>query len=105
MHNSCTFVGNLVKDPDMRYTPSGTAKTTFTIAVNRDYKKDDGSRDCDFIPCVTWGKLAEICGELLKKGKQVLAEGRLEIVWNETEKKQYINVNAGKVRILGKKEG
>ena len=77
-YNHITLVGNIVRDPDMRYTPDGKAVTKFTVAVNRNFKKE-GQDEVDFIPVVTFGKLAEICGEYLKKGTSVLTDGRLAI--------------------------
>lgn len=64
----------------MRYTQSGTAVASFTVAVNRRFvEKDSGQPTADFIPVVAWNKLAEICGSYLAKGSQCIVEGRLQI--------------------------
>lgn len=71
--NRCEFIGRLTKDPELRYTTNGKAKTSFTIAVDG-FKEESTA----FPRCVAWGKLAEICGEYLEKGKQVYVAGRYE---------------------------
>jgi single-strand DNA-binding protein len=78
MYNNVFLIGRLVRDPDMRMTPSGVAVTRFTIAVDRPRSKDRES-SADFIRVVAWRRLAEICGEYLTKGKLVAIEGRLQI--------------------------
>ena len=74
------LIGNLTRDPEMRYTPQGTAVTTFGLATNRSWKTDTGEvRDeADFHNIVAWNKLAEICSQLLKKGLKVYVEGRIQ---------------------------
>ncbi|MBT5953231.1 single-stranded DNA-binding protein [bacterium] len=76
MYNKAFLIGRLVKDPDMRTTVSGITVTRFTIAVNR-FKKSEAN-SADFLRIVAWRRLAEICGEYLKKGKLVAIEGRLQ---------------------------
>ena len=71
MINSVTLVGRLAADPELRYTPNGTAVTSFRLAVNRKRKNQDGERDAEFIPCVAWSKLAEVIAEHAKKGKRL----------------------------------
>jgi len=78
MINRVVLVGRLVRDPNMRYTQSGVAVTTFTLAVDRPFASPDGDRKADFISVVAWRKLAEIVGENLKKGRQVAVEGRIQ---------------------------
>ena len=73
------MVGNLARDPELRYTPAGVATARFAIAVNRQKRKDSGESEADFINVVAWRKLAEICGEYLKKGRPVAVEGRLQV--------------------------
>lgn len=77
--NKAILVGNLVKEPDVRYTAAGTAVAVFTIACNRSVKQKDGSYkdEADFIRVAIWGKSAEICEKYLKKGSGVLVEGRI----------------------------
>ena len=70
--NTATITGRLTKDPELKYTQSGKAVATFTVAVNG-YKKDD----TDFIPVVVWDKLAENCGRYIAKGSKALVSGRI----------------------------
>ncbi len=78
--NKVQLIGNLGKDPELRYTTSGVAVTTFTIATNESWKDQDGNLQerTEWHNIVAWRKLAEICGEWLKKGKKVYVEGRLQ---------------------------
>lgn len=76
--NRIMLLGRLTKDPEIRYTPSGACVAQFTLAVDRPYTKD-GSREADFIPCVTWGKTSETIGNYVHKGQRLLVEGRLQI--------------------------
>ncbi len=79
MYQKIVLVGNLGKDPEMRYTPSGQAVTSFNVATNRRYRGSDGElveETCWFRVSV-WGKQAETTNQYLKKGRQVLVEGRL----------------------------
>src|SRR5687768_15348063 len=76
--NKVMVIGNLGKDPDMRYTANGSAVTTFTVAVNRSYAGDNGRKDeTEWFTVVTWNKLAELLGQHLHKGRKVYVEGRL----------------------------
>jgi len=74
--NKVILVGNLVRDPEIRYVGSGAAVTKFTLAVNRRSKQQE---ETDFIDIVAWEKLAETCNTYLKKGSSCLVEGRLSI--------------------------
>ncbi len=78
--NKVMLIGNLTRDPELRYTPSGTAVATFGMATNRGWTTDAGDRqeDTQFHRVVAWSKLAEICGQLLFKGRKVFIEGRLQ---------------------------
>ncbi len=67
MINNVTLVGRLTKDPDLRYTASGTAVATFSLAVNRNFTNQNGNREADFINCVIWRKPAETMATLAKK--------------------------------------
>ena len=80
--NRITLVGNLVRDPEIRYINSGAAVCKFTLAVNRRSKQQE---ETDFIDCVAWDKLAETCNTYLKKGMSVLVDGRLSIRSYETK--------------------
>jgi single-strand DNA-binding protein len=73
------LIGNLTRDPEMRYTPQGAAVCTFGVATNRSWTTESGEKkeDVEFHNIVAWNKLAEICSQLLKKGRKVYVEGRL----------------------------
>jgi single-strand DNA-binding protein len=77
--NRVILIGRLVADPQLRYTQSGLAVTSFTIAVDRPFSSQSGEREADFIDIVTWRKLAETCANYLNKGRLVAVEGRLQI--------------------------
>ena len=80
--NKVILIGRLARDPEVRYTQSGVAVCTFTLAVDRRFvHKDanDGQPTADFIPIVTWRKLAEICGNNLAKGRRISVEGRIQV--------------------------
>src|SRR5580700_2019599 len=81
-YNKIILVGNLTRDPEIRYVGSGAAVTKFTLAVNRRSKQQE---ETDFIDMVAWDKLAETCNTYLKKGMSVLVEGRLSIRSYETK--------------------
>ena len=77
--NKVILIGNLGRDPEMRYTPSGQAVTNFNVATNRKYTTSDGNQveETTWFRVSTWGKTAEVCNQYLKKGSKVLVEGRL----------------------------
>jgi len=77
--NKVMLIGNLGKDPEMRYTANGKAVTQFTLACNRTYNSPDGERreETDWFNIVVWEKLAELCSQFLTKGRQAYVEGRL----------------------------
>jgi single-strand DNA-binding protein len=78
--NKCMIIGNLGRDPEMRYTPSGQAVTQFTVAVNRNYKDAQGERqeETEWFRVVAWGQQAEFAAEYLRKGAKVYIEGRIQ---------------------------
>jgi single-strand DNA-binding protein len=78
--NKVILIGNLGQDPELRYTSAGVAVTTFTLATNESWKDQDGNTQerTQWHNLVAWRKLAEICGEYLKKGSRIYAEGRLQ---------------------------
>lgn len=78
MMNRVVLVGRLTKDPELRYTPSGAAVATFTLAVNRTFTNQQGEREADFINCVVWRKPAENVANFLKKGSLAGVDGRLQ---------------------------
>jgi len=103
-------MGNLTRDPELRYVPSGTAVANFSVAVNRSYKDNAGEKkeDVSYIRVVVWGKMAEICGEYLAKGRPVLVEGRLKSrSWEgpDGQKKNALDVVATSVQFLGARPG
>ena len=77
--NQVVLIGNLTRDPELRYTADGTPVTSFSIAVNRPFVNRQGEREADFVPVVVWKKQAETCSEYLMKGSQVAVEGRLQV--------------------------
>lgn len=79
MLNKVILIGRLTRDPELRYTPSGTPVAGFTLAVDRSFLDKQGNRGTDFIDIVVWRKLGEVCARHLNKGRMVAVEGRLEI--------------------------
>jgi single-strand DNA-binding protein len=79
MYHTIIIVGNLGRDPEMRYTPGGQAVTNFSVATNRQYTSSDGSpvKETVWFRVSAWGKTAETCNQYLKKGSKVLVEGRM----------------------------
>jgi single-strand DNA-binding protein len=79
MYHTVIIVGNVGKDPEMRYTPSGQAVTSFSVATNRQYTASSGEqvKETIWFRISAWGKQAEICNQYLRKGSKVLIEGRL----------------------------
>ncbi len=77
--NSILIEGNLVRDPELKYTPKGAAVCTFVLASNRYFKQDEETqKEVSFFEITTWSRLAEVCGEYLKKGRGVRVVGRLK---------------------------
>jgi len=103
--NRVFLLGNLTKDPELRYTPGGTPVANLRLAVNSTYKGQDGQRKEEtlFITVVVWSKQAEICNQYLKKGRPVLIEGRLIYrSWEQEGKtRSTIEVRADRVQFLG----
>jgi single-strand DNA-binding protein len=79
MYHTLIIVGNVGKDPEMRFTPSGQAVTSFSVATNRQYTSGNGEqiKETTWFRVTTWGKQAEVCNQYVKKGMKVLVEGRL----------------------------
>ena len=77
--NKVQLIGNLTRDPELRYTPNGTAVCSFGLATNRSWKTDAGEKhdEAEFHNIVSWNKLAELCSQFLVKGRKVYVEGRL----------------------------
>jgi single-strand DNA-binding protein len=100
------LIGNLTADPELRYTPGGTARVRFSIAVNRQYKDASGKmqEEATFVPIVVWGPQAENCANYLRKGRSIAVEGRLRIDSFQNadgEKVRITEVVASNVQFLG----
>lgn len=115
MYHTIIIVGNVGKDPEMRYTPSGQAVTSFSVASTRQYTSGNGEqvKETVWFRVSTWGKVAEVCNEYVKKGSKVLIEGRLTAdketgsprVWTKQDGTTgaSFEVNAQTVRFLDSK--
>lgn len=104
MYNRIILIGNLTKDPELRYTPQGTPVATFRLAVSSRYKaSDDAREETLFIDVVVFGKQAESSSKYLSKGRPVLVEGRLqEREWeSDGQKRRKMEVIAQNVRFMG----
>ncbi len=108
MFNKIILIGNLTRDPEMRYTPQGTSVCNFGLAVNRKYKQaDDSKEEVMFINIVVFGKQADTCGQYLNKGSSALIEGRLkENRWetDDGQKRSKHEVVAQSVRFLSRRQ-
>ena len=109
--NRVILVGNLTKDPELKFITSGSAVANFRMAINRKWKDAQGQQkeEVCFVGVVVWGKQAEACGEYLKKGSPVMVEGRLQFrEWGKDgDKRSILEVVAERVQFLsiGKREG
>jgi single-strand DNA-binding protein len=104
--NRVFLIGNLTKDPELRYTPSGMAVSNLRLAINHRFKDKTGElkQDTCFINVVVWDKQAETCNQYLQKGRSVLIEGRLQSrSWqdNEGKNRSVVEVRADRVVFLG----
>ena len=103
MLNKVILIGRLTRDPELKYTPNSVAVCTFTLAVDRSFTNQQGEREADFIPIVTWRGLAENCGKYLAKGRMVAVSGKIQIRNYDTPEgqKRYITeVIADEVQFL-----
>ena len=103
--NKVFLIGNLTRDPELRYIPSGSAVATFTIGVNRVYVTQSGEKkeQASFIRIVVWGRRAEVCGEYLSKGSPVFIEGRMQSRdWQtqDGQKRNTVEVIADNIQFL-----
>lgn len=104
--NKVILVGRLAQDPEVRYTQSGKAVASFTLAVNR-FGGGQGQNNADFVPIVAWEKLAETCGNNLTKGQRVLVDGRLQIrsyEANDGQKRRVAEVVAQSIEFLERRQ-
>ena len=108
--NKIMIIGNVGSDPEMRYTPNGSAVTSFSIATNRRYTTSDGEQreETEWFRVSAWNKLAEICNQYLSKGRQAYVEGRLHsTTWEGPDgQTRFRNeITAGEVVFLGSAQG
>lgn len=107
--NKTVLIGRLVANPELKFLPNGgTAVCTFTIAVDRRFKKEDGSKEADFIPVVVWGKPAENTANYMSKGRLIGISGRIQTRNYEAKDgtKRYVTeVVADEVQFLDKGNG
>ena len=110
-YNKVLLLGNLTRDPEVRYTPKGTAVTDLGIAVNRQYTLDTGEKreEVTFVDVTFWGRTAEVAGEYLKKGRPVFIEGRLQLdTWDDKQtgqKRSKLKVMGEAMQMLGSRQG
>src|SRR5213082_2746584 len=109
--NKVLLLGNVTRDPEVRYTPKGSAVCDLGIAVNRAYTTDSGERreEVTYVDVVLWARLAEIAGEYLKKGRPVFIEGRLQMdSWDDKQtgqKRTRLRVVGESMQLLGGRPG
>lgn len=104
--NKITLIGNLTRDPETTTLTNGTDATRFCIAVQRKFKKDDGTHDTDFFNCTAWGKLGtEVIAKYCNKGTKIALTGRMESQTEEVDGKNntYWNVSVEEVELVGSK--
>jgi single-strand DNA-binding protein len=110
-YNKVFLLGNLTRDPEVRYTPKGSAVADLGIAVNRQYTLDTGEKreEVTFVDVTFWGRTAEVAGEYLKKGRSVFIEGRLQLdTWDDKQsgqKRSKLKVIGEMMQMLGGRPG
>ena len=108
--NRVLLIGNLTRDPEVRYTPKGTPVTEIGLAVNRIYSGEDGEKkeETTFVDVTLWARQAEIAGQYLKKGRPVFIEGRLQLdTWDDKQtgqKRSRLRVVAENIQLLGSRQ-
>ena len=110
--NKVILIGNLTRDPEVRYTPKGTAVADIGMAMNRSWTPPDGGErreEVTFVTVTFWGRQAEVAGEYLKKGRPVYIEGRLQMdSWddkNTGEKRTKLKIVGEQMQLLGSRDG
>ena len=109
--NKVILLGNLTRDPEVRYTPKGSAVADLGIAVNRQYTLENGEKreEVTFVDVTFWGRTAEVAGEYLKKGRPVFIEGRLQLdTWDDKQsgqKRSKLKVIGETMQMLGSPRG
>ena len=110
-YNKVLLLGNLTRDPEVRYTPKGSAVADLGIAVNRQYTLDTGEKreEVTFVDVTFWGRTAEVAGEYLKKGRSVFIEGRLQLdTWDDKQsgqKRSKLKVVGEALQLIGGRPG
>jgi single-strand DNA-binding protein len=108
--NRVLLIGNLTRDPEVRYTPKGTAVVEIGLAVNRIYSGEDGEKkeETTFVDVTLWARQAEIAGQYLKKGRPVFIEGRLQLdTWDDKQtgqKRSRLRVVGENLQLLGSRQ-
>jgi single-strand DNA-binding protein len=109
--NKVMLLGNLTRDPEVKYTPKGSAVADIGLAVNRTYTTDGGEKreEVTFVDVTMWGRQAEIAGEYLKKGRPLFVEGRLQLdTWDDKQtgqKRSKMRVVCENFQMLGSRDG
>lgn len=109
--NKVMLIGNVTRDPEVKYTPKGSAVADIGLAVNRTYTRDGGEKveETTFVDVELWGRLAEIAGEYAKKGRPIFIEGRLRIdSWEDKQsgqKRSRLKVVGEQMQLLGSRSG
>jgi single-strand DNA-binding protein len=109
--NKVMLLGNLTRDPEVKYTPKGSAVADIGLAVNRTYTTDGGEKreEVTFVDVTMWGRQAEIAGEYLKKGRPLFVEGRLQLdTWDDKQsgqKRSKLRVVCENFQMLGSRDG
>jgi len=108
--NRVLLIGNLTRDPEIRYTPKGTAVAEIGLAVNRIYSGEDGEKkeETTFVDVTLWARQAEVAGQYLKKGRPVFIEGRLQLdTWDDKQtgqKRSRLRVVSENLQLLGSRQ-
>jgi single-strand DNA-binding protein len=109
--NKVMLIGTLTRDPELKYTPKGTAIADVGLAINRNYTTDSGEKreEVTFVDVTLWGRVAEIVGEYCKKGRPLFVEGRLQLdTWEDKatgQKRSKLKVVGDNIQLLGGKDG
>ena len=109
--NKVMLLGNLTRDPEVKYTPKGSAVADIGLAVNRTYTTDGGEKreETTFVDVTMWGRQAEIAGEYLKKGRPLFVDGRLQLdTWDDKQtgqKRSKLRVVCENFQMLGSRDG
>ena len=105
--NKVLLIGRLAREVELRYTQSGTAVASFTLAVNRKFSNQNGEHEADFVNCVAWQRTAEFVANYFNKGQQMALEGRLQVRsydGNDGQRRWVTEVVADQVEFVGSKQ-